>query len=266
MHAVILAGGKGTRLRPYTTCVPKPLVPIGNTYSILEIVLMQLKASGFHSVTLAIGHMGPLIKSFIGNGERFGLKVDYTDENTPLGTIGPVLNILDRVPEHFIIMNGDVLTDLNYGAFLQRHMQSDKPVTVATYHREIKSEFGVLDVCDQNHDILAFREKPTVKFQVSMGIYAMSRETLSPYTPGQVLGFDHLMLDLLNMGKNPGSDLFEGYWLDIGRPEDYDSANNEWENMSSILLPHLFSMSQDEQSKKQDQAKDQMTSNVHVAS
>lgn len=263
MHAVILAGGKGTRLRPYTTCVPKPLVPIGNTYSILEIVLMQLKATGFNSVTLAIGHMGPLIKSFIGDGQRFDLKVDYTNEETPLGTIGPVLNVLDRLPEHFVIMNGDVLTDLDYGAFLKRHISNDKPVTVATYHREIKSEFGVLDVCDTQNTILAFREKPTVKFQVSMGIYAMSREALRPYSAGQVLGFDHLMLDLLNAGQNPGSDLFQGYWLDIGRPEDYDSANNEWEKMSSILLPHLYSMPR---GKKVEEDKDKAATNVNVAS
>ena len=235
MHAVILAGGKGTRLRPYTTCVPKPLVPIGDTYSILEIVLHQRRASGFQRVTLAIGHMGHLIRAFVGDGARYGLTVDYTDEFTPLGTIGPVLNVLDRLPEHFLIMNGDVLTNLDYGDFLRRHRQTERPVTVATYHREIKSEFGVLDIDDQT--IVGFREKPTVQFQVSMGIYAMTRRTLERYQPGQVLGFDTLMLDLLAAGECPGSDLFSGYWLDIGRPEDYDMANEEWSKMAPILLP-----------------------------
>ncbi|MBB6015906.1 NDP-sugar synthase [Deinococcus radiopugnans] len=239
MHAVILAGGKGTRLRPYTTCVPKPLVPIGDTYSILEIVLYQLRAHGFTSVTLAVGHMGHLIRAFVGDGSRYGLQVDYTDEETPLGTIGPVLNVLDTLPEHFLVMNGDVLTNLNYGTFLQRHIQSDRPVTVATYNREIKSEFGVLDIDETGSQIVAFREKPTVHFQVSMGIYAVTRQTLRGYTPGQVLGFDTLMLDLLAARQFPGSDLFGGYWLDIGRPEDYDMANREWEEMSAILLPHL---------------------------
>lgn len=237
MHAVILAGGKGTRLRPYTTCVPKPLVPIGDTYSILEIVLHQLRASGFRSVTLAIGHMGHLIRAFVGDGSRYGLGVVYTDEETPLGTIGPVLNVLDSLPEHFLIMNGDILTNLDYGAFLSRHMQTERPVTVATYHRELKSEFGVLDVDGAGTSIVAFREKPTVKFQVSMGIYAMTRETLRAYTPGQVLGFDTLMLDLLGRGERPGSDLFGGYWLDIGRPEDYDTANEQWPQMAPVLLP-----------------------------
>lgn len=240
MHAVILAGGKGTRLRPYTTCVPKPLVPIGDTYSILEIVLHQLRAHGFSSVTLAVGHMGHLIRAFVGDGGRYGLQVDYTDEDTPLGTIGPVLNVLERLPEHFLVMNGDVLTNLNYGIFLQRHIGSDRPVTVATYNREIRSEFGVLDVNEAGHHIVAFREKPTVHFQVSMGVYAVTRQTLRAYTPGQVLGFDTLMLDLLAAGQFPGSDLFGGYWLDIGRPEDYDVANREWPEMSAVLLPHLI--------------------------
>lgn len=237
MHAVILAGGKGTRLRPYTTCVPKPLVPIGDTYSILEIVLYQLRSHGFSSVTLAVGHMGHLIRAFVGDGSRYGLRVDYTDEDTPLGTIGPVLNVLDTLPEQFLVMNGDVLTNLNYGAFLQGHAASDRPVTVATYNREIKSEFGVLDLNEAGNQITGFREKPTVHFQVSMGVYAVSREALRGYTPGQVLGFDTLMLDLLAAGQFPGSDLFGGYWLDIGRPEDYDMANEQWQEMSAILLP-----------------------------
>lgn len=241
MHAVILAGGKGTRLRPYTTCVPKPLVPIGDTYSILEIVLLQLRESGFRTVTLAVGHMGHLIRAFVGDGSRYGLAVSYTDEETPLGTIGPVLNVLDSLPEHFLIMNGDVLTDLDYGAFLRRHMGTARPVTVSTYRREIRSEFGVLDVAAEGggESIVAFREKPTVAFQVSMGVYAVTRETLRRYRPGQVLGFDTLMLDLLAAGEGPGSDPFGGYWLDIGRPEDYDTANAQWGEMAPVLLPHL---------------------------
>ncbi|GHF38432.1 mannose-1-phosphate guanylyltransferase [Deinococcus metalli] len=245
MHAVILAGGKGTRLRPYTTCVPKPLVPIGDTYSILEIVLYQLRSRGFTSITLAIGHMGHLIRAFVGDGSRYDLRVDYTDELMPLGTIGPVLNLLDRLPEHFLIMNGDVLTNLDYGAFLTRHVRGSAPVTVATYRREIRSEFGVLDVDDAGQSIVAFREKPSVPFHVSMGVYAMTRETLRRYTPGQVLGFDTLMLDLLASGERPGSDLFGGYWLDIGRPEDYDTANEQWNDMAPVLLPHMYQSAAD---------------------
>ncbi|MFC4454942.1 nucleotidyltransferase family protein [Deinococcus sonorensis] len=235
MHAVILAGGKGTRLRPYTTCVPKPLVPIGDRYAILEIVLHQLKAHGFQTVTLAIGHMGHLIRAFVGDGSGYGLQVSYTDETHPLGTIGPLLNILPELPEQFLVMNGDVLTDLDYGSFLRRHIASGAPTTVATYQRELKSEFGVLDV--QDGQIVGFREKPAFHFQVSMGVYGVSRRALTSYTPGQALGFDRLMLDLLESGNNPGSDLFEGYWLDIGRPEDYDLANAQFDDMIAQLLP-----------------------------
>jgi NDP-sugar pyrophosphorylase family protein len=229
MHAVILAGGKGTR----------------DTYSILEIVLYQLRSRGFTSITLAIGHMGHLIRAFVGDGSRYDLRVDYTDELMPLGTIGPVLNLLDRLPEHFLIMNGDVLTNLDYGAFLTRHVRGSAPVTVATYRREIRSEFGVLDVDDAGQSIVAFREKPSVPFHVSMGVYAMTRETLRRYTPGQVLGFDTLMLDLLASGERPGSDLFGGYWLDIGRPEDYDTANEQWNDMAPVLLPHMYQSAAD---------------------
>lgn len=236
MHAVILAGGKGTRLRPYTTCVPKPLVPIGNRYSILEIVLHQLAHHGFRRATLAIGHMGPLIKAFIGDGSRWGVEVDYAEETEPLGTIGPILGILERLPEHFLVMNGDVLTDLDYGAFLKGHQAGGAPVTVATYQRQVRSEFGVLEV--ENGQIREFREKPVMDFSVSMGVYGMSRATLSRYTPGQPFGFDNLILDLLARGEYPASHAFGGYWLDIGRPEDYDQANEQFDTLEAMLLPH----------------------------
>ena len=236
MHAVILAGGKGTRLRPYTTCVPKPLVPIGNRYSILEIVFHQLAHHGFKSVTLAIGHMGPLIKAFIGDGSRWGVSVNYAEETEPLGTIGPLLGILDQLPEHFLVMNGDVLTDLDYGQFLRGHQGSGAPVTVATYQRQVRSEFGVLDV--EGGQIRQFREKPVIDFSVSMGVYGMTRATLARYTPGQPFGFDNLILDLLSRGEYPASHAFGGYWLDIGRPEDYDQANEQFETLEATLLPH----------------------------
>ncbi|MFB9994552.1 NDP-sugar synthase [Deinococcus oregonensis] len=235
MHAVILAGGKGTRLLPYTTCVPKPLVPIGDRYSILEIVLHQLSHFGFRHVTLAIGHMGPLIRAFVGDGGRWGLKVNYLEETSPLGTIGPMLSALNTLPEHFLVMNGDVLTDLNYGKLLRQHIASRAPVTVATYAREVRSEFGVLDI--QEGEIVKFREKPVFDFMVSMGVYGFSRSTLNRYAPGQPFGFDDLVLDLLARDQHPASFQFNGYWLDIGRPEDYDRANAEFNSRLNQLMP-----------------------------
>lgn len=235
MHAVILAGGKGVRLRPYTTCLPKPLVPIGDQYSILEIILYQLRERGFDRVTLAIGHLGHLIRSFVGDGSRWGLHIDYAEEAQPLSTIGPVLNILDRLPEHFVIMNGDVLTDLDYAAFLHHHVDRNLPLTVATFRRTVHIDFGVLET-DAGR-IVGFKEKPDVAYAVSMGVYAASRAALQQYPPGQCFGFDDLVLDLLARGMPPGSYPFDGYWLDIGRPDDYDAANMRFEQLKPTLLP-----------------------------
>lgn len=234
MHAVILAGGKGVRLRPYTTCLPKPLVPIGDRYSILEIILRQLQARGFDRATLAIGHLGHLIRSFVGDGSRWEMRIDYAEEPAPLGTVGPVVEILDRLPPHFIVMNGDVLTDLDYAALLDFHVQAGHPLTVATFRRRVHIDFGVLEV-DAGR-IVSFREKPSLDYAVSMGVYAVSRQTLAGYPPGLPLGFDELVLDLLARGANPGSYPFDGYWLDIGRPDDYDAANSRFDDLEPALL------------------------------
>ena len=161
MHAVILAGGKGVRLRPYTTVIPKPLVPIGDEHSILEIVLMQLAHEGFRSVTLAIGHFGHLIRSFVGDGSRWGLEVDYVEEESPLGTIGPLLHMKDYLPERFVVMNGDILTDLNYRALMDEHTMFDADVTVATYSREVKIDFGVLEISKKPHHRLPRKNRPS---------------------------------------------------------------------------------------------------------
>ena len=234
MHAVILAGGKGVRLRPYTTALPKPLVPIGDTHSILEIVLEQLSGFGFTSATLAINHMGPLIKAFVGDGARWDMRIDYAEELTPLSTVGPLFGLRERLPEHFVVMNGDVLTDLDFADLLRQHEMSGAPLTVATATQSIRMEFGVLEAADGR--IVGFTEKPTMEYRVSMGVYGMSRKTLMPYQAGTSFGFDQLVLDLLSRGENPASYDFSGYWLDIGRPDDYDEANRNF----AELMPHLL--------------------------
>jgi mannose-1-phosphate guanylyltransferase len=235
MHAFILAGGKGVRLRPYTTNIPKPLVPIGDRYSILEIVMRQLAAQGFTRVTIAIGHLGHVIRAYVGDGSQWGLEVDYHVEDSPLGTMGPVVRSLDSLPEHFLVMNGDILTDLSFGEVLKSHMETEAPMTIATYAREVKIDFGVLDIVGDRLE--AFTEKPTIDYSVSMGVYAVSREALRKYTPGMPFGFDELVLDLLDQGNPPAVYQFKGYWLDIGRPDDYDQANNEFDAIRDDLLP-----------------------------
>ncbi|MFD4503603.1 NDP-sugar synthase [Streptomyces sp. NPDC058457] len=234
MHAVILAGGKGVRLRPYTTALPKPLVPIGDQHAILEIVLRQLSTAGFTSVTLAIGHLGEIIRAYVGDGSQWGLAVDYATEESPLGTMGPLLNLRRRLPETFLVMNGDILTDLDYADVLARHRASGAPLTIATYARQVHIDFGVLTTADGK--VVAFTEKPSVDYRVSMGVYGLSRATLDDYTPGLPLGFDELVIDLLEAETPPHAYEFDGYWLDIGRPDDYDRANAEFTSRKPLLL------------------------------
>lgn len=236
-HAVIVAGGKGIRLRPYTTLIPKPLVPIGEDHSILEIVMRQLAEHGFEKVTLAIGHLGNLIRAYVGDGSQWGVEVDYYQETSPLGTIGPALMFLKECPDNFLVMNGDIITNIDYADLLQTHVQSKAPLTIATYKRETRIEFGVLDLVGDK--VTSFREKPTMTYSVSMGVYAVSKRTLCRYAPGAPLGFDTLIEDLLRRGRRPASYPFGGYWLDIGRPEDYDQANLEFEAIKSSLLRDL---------------------------
>lgn len=235
MHAVILAGGKGVRLRPYTTALPKPLMPIGDNHSILQIVLDQLASYGFTSATLAINHLGPLIRAFVGDGSRWGLSIDYVEEDVPLSTIGPLFGLKHALPDEFLVMNGDILTDLNYADLLRNHALSGGELTVATAAQTHKIDFGVLDV--EAGRIVGFREKPVLSYPVSMGVYGMSRRALAPYPPGLAFGFDQLVLDLLDRGEYPGTYAFDGFWLDIGRPEDYDEANRTCAELLPILLP-----------------------------
>jgi NDP-sugar pyrophosphorylase family protein len=235
MHVVIMAGGKGVRLRPYTTALPKPLVPIGDSYAILEIVLHQLASCGFTRATLAINHMGSLIRAFVGTGSRFGIEVDYLEETVPLSTVGPLFGMRHRLPEHFLVMNGDILTNLDYADLLRVHSCSGAPMTVATFQRRVKIDFGVLAV--EGDKVVRFSEKPILDYRVSMGVYGLSARTIAAYPASQPFGFDQLVLDLLARGDPPGHYDFDGYWLDIGRPDDYDEANRNFDTMKPLLLP-----------------------------
>jgi NDP-sugar pyrophosphorylase family protein len=234
MHVIILAGGKGVRLRPYTTALPKPLVPIGDSHAILEIVLRQLSTAGFRRCTIAIGHLGNIIRAYVGDGSQWGMDIDYVTEDSPLGTMGPLLTMLDQLPENFLVMNGDVLTDLDFAAVLDQHSVSRAPITIATYARTVSIDFGVLSTDDGR--VVAFTEKPSMDYRVSMGVYGVSRSTLTRYTPGLPLGFDEVVLDLLAAGEEPRTFDFDGYWLDIGRPDDYDRANAEFSSRRGMLL------------------------------
>jgi NDP-sugar pyrophosphorylase family protein len=228
-HAVILAGGRGTRLRPYTTTIPKPLVPVGER-PILDVVLRQLHAAGVRRVTLAVSHMAELIMAFFGDGSKLGLTIDYAVEAEPLGTVGPLAHIAS-LPENFIVMNGDVLTDLNYVALFADHVASKARLTIATYRRKQTMDFGVLDLDRKARRIVGFREKPVDLLDVSMGVYVFNRGLVERIPRDRPYGLDDLVLSMLAGGDPIHAHPFEGYWLDLGRPDDYDRANQEFDQV-----------------------------------
>jgi mannose-1-phosphate guanylyltransferase len=201
-------------------------VPLGDECSILEVVLRQLSRAGFKTVDLAIGHLGQLIRAYVGDGSQWGLDVRYWEEDNPLGTVGPIVQHRDELPDDFLVMNGDILTDLPFGDLLEYHRAGSRDVTVAAYSRQVDIDFGVLEL--DGRRISGFREKPQLEYTVSMGVYALSRRVLDRYTPGLPYGFDDLLLDELDTDHGPAAFPFDGFWLDIGRPEDYDQANREF--------------------------------------
>ena len=233
MRAIILAGGKGTRLRPYTTLIPKPLVPLGGQYSILEIIIMQLKQAGFTHITLAVNHLSQLIMAYFGNGERLGVNIDYSLEEGELSTIGP-LTLIDDLPENFLVMNGDILCDLDYKKFYDAHVAEKSRISVSAFRREVKIDFGVLRY-DENGRLQEFREKPMYDFDVSMGIYCINRSVVEALPKGEKYGFDNLMVDGLEQGRPIDIRPFSGYWLDIGRPDDYEYADEHFDELSTRL-------------------------------
>lgn len=220
-RAVILAGGRGTRLKPYTLALPKPLVPVGET-PILEIIVRQLSSQGFDHLTFAVNHQADIIRAYFGDGSRFGVKIDYSLEKIPLSTMGP-LRLIKDLPSGFLVMNGDVLTDLDYGDLLARHEREGNLMSISASLREQLIDFGVLET-GKDGKLVGFREKPRNRYLVSMGVYALSNRVLRYIPDDKPYGFDNLVLDLLRANEAVKVYPHEGYWLDIGRPDDYERA------------------------------------------
>jgi NDP-sugar pyrophosphorylase family protein len=233
-RAIVLAGGIGTRLRPYTVVLPKPLMPIGD-YPILEVIVRQLVWQGFTQITLAVNHQANIIKAFFGNGNRWGVPIDYSLETKPMSTVAP-LSLIPDLPENFLLMNGDVLTDMDFTGFLQRHVTAGRLFTIAAARHLQFIDYGVLHV-DSSYKLTGFCEKPRTEYLVSMGVYAVNRAVLDFVPSDSKYGFDDLMNDLLKKGESVTVDPFEGYWLDIGRPDDYMRAIDEFEQRKQQLLP-----------------------------
>lgn len=232
-RAIVLAGGRGTRLRPYTVVLPKPLMPIGD-YPILEVIVRQLARAGFGRITLAVNHQAELIKAFFGDGSKWNLQIDYSLEQSPLGTMGP-LKLIPDLPDDFLVMNGDILTDLDFGAFHDGHVDGQRLFTISSHVRQQMVDYGVLEV-DSASTLVGFREKPRSEYLVSMGVYMVSRRVLEHIPAGRPYGFDNLMLDLMRAGKTVRAERFDGYWLDIGRPDDYMQAIDQFESMRARFL------------------------------
>lgn len=234
MQAIILAGGKGRRLLPYTTVLPKPLMPIGD-YPIIEVIIRQLKRYGFNKISISTGYLHELIHAYLDSNKTLGLKITYSHEEIPLGTIGP-LRLIENLEDTFLVMNGDILTDLDYQKLIESHKKRGAIATVATYQRDANIDFGVLEKNSENK-IIAFREKPTYHFDVSMGVYVFSKKILD-YVPADTpFGFDDLMYALIAKNEEVFSYPHTGYWLDIGRPDDYARSIEEFERYKDRFLP-----------------------------
>jgi NDP-mannose synthase len=236
-RAVILAGGKGSRLGPYTTVLPKPLLPVGD-HAILDVVVHQLRHLGFTELTLAVGYLAHLVRAAMGDGSRWGIEIGYAEEREPLGTVGPLASI-ENLDDHFIVMNGDVLTTLDFAKLLDLHAESGNVLTIASHRRVVSTDYGVLHVGGEDGPtkaVLGFEEKPEIPYVVSMGVYAMAPKALSYIEPGARLDLPELVLRLLAAGEQVGSYLFDGYWLDIGRHDDYERAISEFGKLRSVFM------------------------------
>lgn len=233
MQAVILAGGKGTRLKPFTTNFPKPLIPIDDM-PILEVVLRQLKNCGFTDIVITVNHLANLIMAFFGNGEKLGLNITYSMESTPLGTAGPISSV-EYLEDDFLVMNGDILTTLNFKELYEYHVSNKNDISISTFKREEKIHLGVLE--SDNDDFTRYIEKPTYYFDVSMGIYMINKR-MKTFIP-QNFKFD--MPDLITLAKENNSKIkcYRGdyFWLDIGRVDDFEKANEIFSEKKKMFLP-----------------------------
>lgn len=236
-RAVILAGGRGSRLAPYTTVIPKPLMPIGDR-AILDVVVRQLASAGFTRLTFAVGYLGHLIRAVFGDGSAFGVSIDYHDEPEPLGTAGPLAGMGDT--DTLLVLNGDLLTALDFRQFFDIHQASGDAMTIATHRRVVKIDYGVLHTAGTTRTVdvvTGYEEKPELAYVVSMGVYALEPRALALIPEGERFDIPDLVLGLLESGAPVGSWLYDGYWLDIGRHDDYEQAIEDYETVLPRLIP-----------------------------
>jgi NDP-mannose synthase len=234
MRAVVLAGGKGTRLSPYTKILPKPLMPIGEM-PILEVILLQMKEEGITDITLTVGHLSHLLMAFFQDGSSMGVQIGYSLENKPLGTAGPISQV-SGLDSTFLVMNGDILTKLRFRELVKFHHEQKAIATIAAHHRQNRVDLGVI-IKNGDCRIADYIEKPVNDYLVSMGIYVFEPEVLQYIPPCEYLDFPDLVKILLRAGEKVVGYEYDGYWQDLGRPDDYEMATRDFETMREEFLP-----------------------------
>jgi NDP-sugar pyrophosphorylase family protein len=234
MKAVVLAGGKGTRLAPYTKILPKPLMPIGDM-PILEVILRQMKMAGIDEVVLTVGHLSELLRAFFQDGCQLGLHITYSYEESPLGTAGP-LALINGLDNTFLVTNGDVLTTMHMCDLIKFHHDQNAAATIAVHHRQVRIDLGVVQ-WDGGPRINGYIEKPIYDYCVSMGMYVFEPRVLPHIPYGQYLDFPDLVRKLIAAGEKVAGYRFDGYWQDLGRLDDYENAAQDFDKMRSLFLP-----------------------------
>jgi NDP-sugar pyrophosphorylase family protein len=234
MKAIILAGGKGTRLAPYTTVFPKPLMPVDGI-PVLEVIVRQLAHFRIKELIFTVSQESePLLSAYFGNGNQYGVGICYSKERKPLGTAGP-LSIIPNLPETFMVMNGDILTTLNYQKLIRHHRKQKGIVTIAMNQKRVQLELGVMEF-DRAYRLIRYIEKPTLSYSVSMGIYVFEKRVLERIPPKKYFDFPDLIQKLIKKKEKVVCYPSDDFWLDIGRHEDYEEAQKKFQQMRKKLL------------------------------
>lgn len=234
MHALVPAGGVGSRLRPYTVTVPKPLLPLGDV-PIIEVLLRQLAHQGFTRVTVAVGHLAGLVAAFCGDGARWGITIDYVMEEEPEGTAGALARVHPG-DDRLLVVNGDTLTDFDMGAACRAHDPADA-MTVVAARRPLELEFGVIDT-DGAGRLTGYEEKPTLGFLAGVGIYVVSAWAIASCLPHpERIDMPGLIHRLIEAGHPIRVRPTDAFWLDLGRPGDLDAAARAFAAEPERFLP-----------------------------
>ena len=225
MKAVILAGGLGTRLQPFTQIIPKPMLPVGDR-SVLEIQIAHLKDCGVEEIVFATNYKSDLVNSYFGDGSKFGVKLTHSVEQKKLGTCGPLSLLKEKLVEPFIVLNGDILTNLNYKKAYEYHCNNDGALTVVS--KEVTFPLSYGNVVTKNGQVVEIKEKPDITVEISSGIYIMSPSVFDFIPFNEPFGMDELMQTMLERSAPIYCYLMKEYWLDIGRMEDYEKAQVDY--------------------------------------